>query len=80
MEAALIQLGPIMLLSLIYAVIVYITARKRGVNPWPWVIGGIIPIIGMIVSGIFFLLSFLSILDRLNALEKGSVSDGAVRH
>lgn len=69
MNEAIIQLAPVTLLGLIYAAIVYNIAKKRGVNPWPWVIGSIIPGFGVIVSGIFFLVSFLSVFDRLNALE-----------
>jgi len=69
-ETLFVQLVPITLLGAIYAVIVFIAAKKRGVNPWPWAISSLVPIVGMIVSGVFFLLTFLSMLDRLNALEK----------
>lgn len=65
----LIQLIPAIIFSLIYAVIVYAVARRRRLNPWPWTIATLIPVIGMIVAGVFLLLSFLSVLDRLNALE-----------
>ncbi|MCR5878105.1 hypothetical protein [Phenylobacterium sp. J367] len=64
-----IQFIPMMTLGLIYAVIVFVIARKRGVNPWPWTIATLVPAIGLIVAGVFYLLSFLSVLDRLNALE-----------
>jgi len=65
----LVQLLPSLVLGLIYAWIVYVVARKRRVNPWVWVIPAIIPVIGLVVSAIFMLLSFISIFDRLNALE-----------
>lgn len=56
-------------IGIIYAIVVYVIARKRRVNPWPWTIPTLIPVIGIIVAGIFMLLSFLSVLDRLNKLE-----------
>jgi len=59
-------------IGVIYAIIVYVVARKRRVNPWPWTIPTLIPVLGMIVAGIFMLLSFLSVLDRLNALENNT--------
>jgi hypothetical protein len=68
----MIQLAPMILFGLFYAAVVYVVARKRKVNPWVWTIATLIPAIGLIVSGIFFLLTFLSILDRLNALERTS--------
>jgi ATP/ADP translocase len=63
------QLVPLAIISVIYAVIVFIVARKRKINPWGWTIGALIPVIGLFVSAIFFLLTYLSILDRLNRLE-----------
>jgi hypothetical protein len=71
-ESQLVQLAPMMVLGLIYAAIVFIVARKRGVNPWVWTIATLLPGVGLIVSGIFFLLTFFSVLDRLNALEQNS--------
>jgi len=70
-ESQIIQLAPMMILGLIYALVVYVVARKRRINPWVWTIATLIPGIGLIVSGIFFLVTFLSILDRLNTLEAG---------
>ena len=72
MESQLIQLAPMMVLGVVYAIVVFIVARKRGINPWIWTIATLIPVIGFIVSGVFFLLTFLSMLDRLNALERSS--------
>lgn len=71
MESQFAQFGPMMVLGLFYAVIVYLVARKRRINPWVWTVATLIPGIGLIVAGIFFLLTFLSVLDRLNALEAG---------
>lgn len=65
----LIQFIPAVIFSVIYAAIVYAIARRRRINPWVWTIATLVPIIGMIVSWVFLLLSFLSVLDRLNALE-----------
>ena len=69
MIAQVLQLLPILIVSGIYAVVVYVVADKRRVNPWPWTIGTLVPFFGLIVAAVFMLLSFLSILDRLNALE-----------
>jgi len=70
MQDAIIQLAPVALVGAIYAVVVFIVAKKRSLNPWLWTLGSLIPIIGWLVSGLFLLLTFLSMLDRLNELEK----------
>ena len=67
----ILQFVPLLIFSLIYAVIVFIVARKRRINPWGWTIGTMIPLFGLIISGVFFVTTLLSILDRLNALESG---------
>lgn len=67
-----IQLVPLIIVSVIYAVVVFLVARKRKLNPWGWTIGTLVPIIGLFVSAIFFLVTLLSILDRLNSLEERS--------
>lgn len=70
-EAMLLQLLPLTILSLIYAAVVYVIARKRRINPWGWTIGTLVPLFGpLLVGPIFMLLSFLSVLDRLNRLEE----------
>jgi hypothetical protein len=61
--------APLIVLSLIYASLVYVTAKKRNINPWGWTIGTVIPFFGMFVAAIFFFVTLLSILDRLNTLE-----------
>jgi hypothetical protein len=65
----LIQWLPLLSLSAIYAVTVFLVARKRRVNPWPWTIATLIPMAGLFVAAIFYLVSLLSVLDRLNELE-----------
>jgi hypothetical protein len=70
MQAQMIQIFPILFLSIIYAIVVFVVARKRNINPWGWTIGTVIPFVGFFVSAIFFLLTLMSILDRLNSLEK----------
>ena len=68
----LVQLLPLTIFSLIYAVLVFVMARKRRINPWPWTIATAIPFIGLFVFGVFFYVTLLSMLDRLNALEAGT--------
>ena len=67
--AAIFGLFVYVVLGIVYAAIVYVIARKRRVNPWPWTIATLIPVIGILIAAIFYLLSFLSVLDRLNKLE-----------
>ncbi len=69
MVAAILQFIPLMTIQVVYAVIVFMMAKRRKLSPWPWTIGSLVPGIGMIVSGIFILLTIFSVLDRLNALE-----------
>jgi hypothetical protein len=52
-----------------YGPVVFMVARKQGINPWPWTIAALIPYLGILLAGIFLLLTLLSVLDRLNALE-----------
>ena len=63
------QAAPLILVNLLYAAIVFVIARKRGIRPWPWTLGTLVPVIGFVVFPVFLLLSFLSMLDRLTALE-----------
>lgn len=69
MEAAILQLIPLLTIQVVYAIIVFVTARKRPVNPWPWTIGTLVPGVGMIVAAVFWLVTLFSVLDRLKALE-----------
>jgi hypothetical protein len=68
--ALLVNLLPLIIVQAFYAWVEFLVARKRGLNPWPWVLGTLVPLFGMFVFAVFFLLTLLSILDRLNRLEK----------
>ena len=65
-----IQFIPYLIIAGFYAWIIFLIAKRRNVNPWPWVIGTLVPIFGFVVAGVFFVLTLLSMLDRLNALER----------
>lgn len=65
----LMQILPVMIWQVIFVVITFVTCLKRRVNPWPWAIGTLIPGLGVLVYLIFSLVSWFSVLDRLNALE-----------
>lgn len=69
MQDTVLQFLPIEILSIFYVIIVFIVAKKRHVNPFIWSIPVLIPGFGLIVAGVFFLITLLSILDRLNKLE-----------
>ena len=69
MTDLILQFLPLMTLQLIYAAIVYALARKRRINPWPWTIATLVPFLGIFVFPLFFLVTLLSVLDRLNVLE-----------
>lgn len=69
-SAQIMQLVPTFVVGLVYAAVVFVVARKRGLNPWGWTIGAVVPLVGIFVSAVFMLLTFLSMLDRLNALEE----------
>ncbi|WP_411286994.1 hypothetical protein [Phenylobacterium sp.] len=74
----LIQMIPTLILGVIYAWTVFVIARKRRINPWGWTIASLVPILGLIVAGVFYLMSFLAVLDRLNALEGRAGADQSV--
>ncbi len=65
----LLQIVPLELISVVLAVLVCLTARKRGLFPWGWVVLTLTPFTGIVVAAIFSLFTFFSTLDRLNALE-----------
>ena len=68
----IIQFIPLMTLQLFYAAVVFVVARKQHKNPWIWTACSLIPGLGFILAGVFMLLSYLSVLDRLNVLERES--------
>jgi hypothetical protein len=67
----LVRLFPLEVLGLLVAVVVYAIARRRRVRPWGWTLATLIPVLGLVVAGVFLVRSLLSILDRLEALEAG---------
>jgi hypothetical protein len=69
----LMQLAPLMLWQLIFLVVSFVTCLKRRVNPWPWTIGMLIPGLGLPIYAIFSLVTWYSILDRLNKIEGHAV-------
>jgi len=71
----IIQLTPALVLGLIYASLVFVTARKRGVNPWIWAAGTLVPFVGLLVGAVFFFVTILSMLDRLTKLEDQITSE-----
>ncbi len=64
-----IELLPMLVLGTLYALVVFLIARKRGVNPWVWSIATLVPFFGLIVAAVFMVLTLLSVLDRLSVLE-----------
>ncbi len=70
MGSILISVLPYEFIAVFYAWIIHLVARRRNLNPVPWMLGTFIPVVGFIVAGVFFVLTLLSILDRLAALEQ----------
>jgi hypothetical protein len=70
------QLVPGIVLGLVYAVVVFVIAQKRKINPWGWTIATLVPLLGLLVAAVFFIVTLLSILDRLDTLEARSRSVG----
>ena len=74
MTGLLIQLAPLMIIQLLYAVVTFQLSRKQGWNALLLTALVLVPVIGMIAFIIIFLTTLLRTLDRLNALErKGAV-------
>ncbi|HLY56095.1 MAG TPA: hypothetical protein VKS60_11090 [Stellaceae bacterium] len=67
---------PLTIFGWVYAAIVFVVARKRAINPWGWTIGSAVPAFGTLVSAVFMILTLLSILDRLNDLERRRTDAG----
>lgn len=65
----LMQLLPLMIIQLLYAVVTFQFASKQRWNAWVLTIVVLIPIVGMIAFIVIFLTTLLKTLDRLNVLE-----------
>lgn len=65
-QDAIIQFIPLTFIGLLWAAPVYLTAQKRRINPWPWTIACVIPVINVIAIPAFWVTTVMSILDRLN--------------
>ena len=65
----LMQMLPMLVWQVIFIVVSFVACLKRRINPWPWTIGMLIPFVGLIVYAVFSLVTWYSILDRLNKLE-----------
>lgn len=63
------QLLPIMIFQIIYAVVVFQLCRKQNWNAFLWTVLTLVPVLGMIVFIVVFLSTMLKTLDRLNAIE-----------
>ncbi len=70
--SAILGFVPLLVVQAIYAIVVFLMARKRRTNPWFWTVGALVPLFGVFVSAVFVVLTLLSILDRLNALEESA--------
>jgi hypothetical protein len=62
----LIQLLPATILGWFWLIPVYKTCRKRGVNPWMWMVLCALPVVNMIAITVFWVTTIMDILDRLN--------------
>ena len=71
----IIQFLPASILGLIWAVPVYKTCKKRGVNPWLWTLACLVPVVSLITVTVFWVTTIMSILDRLNAVQPEAVFD-----
>jgi ATP/ADP translocase len=49
------QLVPGIIFGVLYAVVVFVVAQKRKINPWGWTIATLVPFIGLLVAAVFFL-------------------------
>lgn len=69
MQELLLQFVPSVLLQLVLAAVFFILWRKLGRNPWPVTILTLIPLVGLVVSGVVWIRALFIIADRLNMLE-----------
>ena len=70
-----LSLIPALAAAPVLAVIVHHIAKRRGIQSPAWTIGSAIPYLGVPVAAVFLLLTLLSVLDRLNDLERGRQFD-----
>lgn len=69
-QDAVIQFVPLMVIQLVYVFVAVLICRKSNKNPWIWGIAILIPGIGMFSFVVFFVVTILSMLDRIRALEE----------
>ncbi|HEY0650980.1 hypothetical protein [Phenylobacterium sp.] len=66
------QLIPLLFIQTIYAAVIFLMARKQAVRTWVWTLSALVPFLGLFVALVFFVRTILSMLDRLNALERNT--------
>ena len=69
MQDVIIQFIPMLVIGLIWAFPVYKTCQKRQINPWPWTIACVVPIVSVIAIPVSWVTTIMSILDRLNKAD-----------
>jgi len=65
----LMELAPLMIIQLLYAVVTFLVCQKQNWNAWLLTFVVLIPVVGMLAFLVIFLATLLKTLDRLNALE-----------
>lgn len=65
----LLELSPLMIIQVLYAVVTFLVCRKQNWNAWLLTLVVLIPVVGMIAFLFIFVATLLKTLDRLNALE-----------
>ena len=65
----IMQILPLMIFQVLYAIVVFQICRKQNWNSWLWTLVTLVPVIGAFAFIVTFLSSHLKSLDRLNALE-----------
>lgn len=68
MSEMIVQFIPMTVLGLIWAFPVYKTCQKRGLNPWPWTIACVVPVVSLVAIPVFWVTTIMAILDKLNAV------------
>ena len=65
----LMELAPLMIIQVLYAVVSFLVCQKQNWNAWLLTLVVLIPIVGMLAFLVIFIATLLKTLDRLNALE-----------